>query len=354
MLLAIGVVNGCGTSEDLSTTPGTASASSTTAMTTSQGGDGPPEFPAVPLADIGLSIPAACPTPWLPAYAQDEQFYPVSVPPTEVRPAGGTPIDLVERRYQPPDTDGDGTPDEQLEGVDEGRSFALRRSSGDLVLATDGAVVGAPGGASWVGDLNGDGRDEVLVFVADSSAETDYPLYVVPGSAPAGRHDPRVVGARLPASAGMPAESIGDVDGDGSGDLLLPGSDETLVVISGVVVMNAVGGELDQDVAPLASLPVDVRSTLLLGKGRSVPVRVTPAKGDQAATELMLLTDPPVVLRTERVPLSVDAARTATITGFENEAGRYVQLEMYMSRSGTRIVFVWNLDEPCAGPTTTG
>jgi hypothetical protein len=116
--------------------------------------------------------------------------------------------------------------------------------------------------------------------------------------------------------------------------------------------MDAIGEALDQDATPLASLPADVRSTLLLGDDRPVPVRITPAEGDPTGSELVLLTDPAVVLRTDRVALQVEVARTATITGFENEAGRFVQLDMGMTRSGTRIVFVWNLDDPCAGPTT--
>ncbi len=185
-----------------------AGSATTTAPTTSteDGAADPPGFTPVPIADIGLSVPPDCPMPWLPVYAQDEKSYPVSIRPTEVRPGDGTPIpDLVELRFQSPDTDGDGVADVQLEGVDDGAAFALARGDGELILAVPGGTVGAPSGASWAGDLDGDGRDEVLVFVADGSDDGDHPLYVVSGATSAGRHDPRIVGARLPAAAGMPA-----------------------------------------------------------------------------------------------------------------------------------------------------
>jgi len=310
-----------------------------------------PEFTPVPLADIGLSIPADCPTPWLPVYAQDETTYPVSVPPAEVRPSGGTPIpDLETLRLQIPDSDGDGTPDEQLEGIDEDRTFALRRGDGDLVLAVDGGTVGAAGGASWVGDLDGDDRDEVLVFVAEGD-RLDYPLYVVPGSTPAGRHDPRSVGVRLPATAGQPVSGTGDLDGDGVGDLLLPRADTELMVVGGTIIMDALGGAVANDVEPLVTLPGDVRSTLLLGDARAVPIRVTAVDGDPDATDLVFMTEPPIVLRTDRDALAPDAAGAGRITAFENEDGRHVQFAMPGTRSGTQLVFVWNLDDPCAGPT---
>lgn len=310
-----------------------------------------PEFTPVPLADIGLSIPSDCPTPWLPVYAQDEQTYPVSVPPTESRPSGGTPIpDLESLRLQTPDSDGDGAPDEQLDGVEDGRAYALRRGDGDLVLAVDGGVVGVAGGASWVGDLDGDGRDEILVWVAEGDG-VEYPLFVVPGSTPAGRHDPRLVGAQLPASSGMPVAGTGDLDGDGAGDLLLPRADTELMVVSGTIIMDALGGAVFDDVVALVTLPRDVRSTLLLGEGRAVPIRLASVDGDPDATDLVYLTEPPIVLRTDREALAPDAAGAGRITGFENDDGRHVQLAMPGTRSGTQLVFVWNLDDPCAGPT---
>ena len=353
---ALGALGACGTAEDASTTstvPGPAS--TTPPVSNEDPAVEPPDFAPVPLADIGLSVPSDCPTPWLPLYAQDETTAPASVPPTEVRPSGGTPIpDLAELRFRVPDTDGDGTADEPLTSVDNGAAFAMSRGDGELVLAVPGGSVGSPGGASWAGDLDGDGRDELLVYVADGSGEVDHPLYVVPGATPAGRHDPRDVGVRLPAFAGMPAAPLGDVDGDGNQDLLLPRSADQLMVVSGTIIMDAVGGAVPRDVQPLVALPADVRGTLLLGDARTVPIRVRPVDGDPAATELVLITEPPLVLRTDRQPLAVAVAANGAITGFDNDGGRHVQLAMPGTRSGTQLVFVWNLDEPCAGPTPAG
>lgn len=314
-----------------------------------------PGFTPLPLAAVGLSIPSDCPTPWLPVYAQDEVSYPSSQPPTEVPPVDGSPIpDLESLGFQPPDSDGDGAPDEVLEAVDGGTAYALRRSDGDLVLAVEGGSVGAPGGAAWVGDLDGDGRDELLLFVAEGDG-VDRPLYVVPGSTPAGRHDPRSIGVELPVAVGGPVSGLGDLDGDGAGDLLLRrGDDDRLTVLSGAVVMDAAGGAVPADARPLASLPGDVRTALLLGDGRAVPVRLIDADGDPGATDLVLVTDPPVVLRTAREQLDVSTAFAARITAFENVDGRHVQLATPDTRSGTRLVLAWNLDDPCAGPTPAG
>ena len=282
VVAVVAVVGACGTPEETSSSASAAPSTSTTSPASGHDPDDePPEGPAgftpVPIAEVGLAVPADCPVPWLPVYAQDEQTYPVSVPTTEVRPSGGTPIpDLTTLRLQAPDSDGDGVADVALEGVDDGAAFALGRGDGELVLAVAGGSVGAPGGGSRAGDLDGDGRDELLVFVADGSGESDHPLYVVPGAVPAGRHDPRAVGARLPAFAGMPAAPLGDVDGDGNQDLLLPRSSDELMVVSGTIIMDALGGAVRDDVAPLVVLPADVRSALLLVCGRSSPGRAGP------------------------------------------------------------------------------
>ena len=191
------------------------------------------------------------------------------------------------------------------------------------------------------------------MFIADGSGAADHPLYVVPGTVPAGRHDPSAVGARLPAFAGMPAAPLGDVDGDGNQDLLLPRSSDELMVVSGTIIMDALGGAVRDDVAPLVVLPADVRSALLLGEDRTVPVRVRAAEGAPTVTELVLMTEPAVVLRTDRLALSAEAAATGAVTAFGNDDGLHVQLAMPGTRSGTQLVFVWNLDDPCSGPSPT-
>jgi hypothetical protein len=347
-LAALAVVAvGCGDEQPAGQGP-SSTVESTTSSTAAEPEE-PPPFPAPSLESVGLELTADCPLPWLPVYAQFVQSYPVAEPLTEVRPEEGTPIDPVTRRLQPPDSDGDGAPDQILDGVDEGRSLGLRRSDGDLVLSAEGASIGSFGGSPWVGDLDGDGRDELLVFLADREEFEDQ-TYVVPGTVPAGRHDPRAVAVRLPTEEGGPVVPIGDVDGDGADDLVISDPSQELVVVSGPVVMAAVGGTLDADTRPIASLPSDVRGVVLLGDDRPVPVVPAAADDGSGATELTLLTEPPIVLRTARVPAVVEAQ----ITAFRTDGQRYVKLATTMDRSGMTTEFIWNLDDPCAGPTPAG
>lgn len=334
---------GCGDERSASREPtGTPSTtSSTTAVA-----DGPPPFPAPSPASVGLELPTDCPLPWLPVYAQVVQNPPSGNPLTEVPPGEGAPIDPLTRRSSPPDTDGDGAPDQVLEGVDDGSSFGLRRSDGDLVLAVDGGTVGAPGGASWVGDLDGDDRDDLLVFVADGTSDR-YPDVVVSGAVGAGRHDPREVGVILPPTPILP---VGDVDADGADDLVIANSDDELVVVSGRDVLATPGGSLERDTTPISSLPDDVKGVVFLGEERPVPVVPAAADDGSGATELTLLTEPPIVLRTDRVPGIPDGEVSAFLT----DGQRYVRLTNIPGRAVDHVEFIWNLDDPCAGPTPTG
>jgi hypothetical protein len=344
-ILAV-VAAGCGDEQPVAQESSSTveSATSSTAVTP----DELPLFPAPSLKSVGLEVPADCPLPWLPVYAQSVQSYPVAEPLTEVPPDEGTPIDTSTRRLQPPDSDGDGSPDQILEGVDDGRSLGLRRGDGELILAAEGASIGAFGGSPWVGDLDGDGRDELLVYLANREEFEDQ-IYVVPGSVLAGRHDPRTVAVRLPVGPDQPVVPIGDVDGDGADDLVIAGSSQQLVVFSGPSVMGADGGTFDAETTPIASLPDDVRGVAFLGD-RPVPVVASAVDDDSGATELTLLTAPPIVLRTDRVPGVVEGQVSAFLT----DGQRYVKLATQMDRSGSSVQFMWNLDDPCAGPTPAG
>ena len=235
-------------------------------------------LPATPLDAVGLEIPPDCPTPWLPAYDETEDDYPFPDPSTARRLAliGSAAERHDSGAGMDADTDGDGAPDEHPESAEGGAAFGLRRSDGDLVLAVPDGSVGAPGGRSRAGDLDGDGRDEVLVYVDDGTSPS-YPLHVVPGTTPAGRHDPRVVGTRLPFDTTQGVMPVGDLDGDDRDDLAMPGPDGGFVVVGGPTIVAAAGGALPAGSAAyrLPGAPVTV---LPLGDpARPVPlVAATP------------------------------------------------------------------------------
>lgn len=126
------------------------------------------------------------------------------------------------------DTDGDGVAD-TIEPTGTGSPLVVHRTSGDLVLA-------APAGATvaWTteqlvdaGDLDGDGRDDLLVptlvVQPDGSATGPYGLYVVSGATPDGAHSVDQVGAApwgVAPDGSIGVRAGGDLDGDGRGDLV--------------------------------------------------------------------------------------------------------------------------------------
>src|SRR3546814_7520109 len=109
-----------------------------------------------------------------------------------------------------------------LNGGDE---VIVSGAAGELRLARAGGSVGSPGGQTWLGDLDGDGHDEVIVYVTTLPTEGDldplvYDLVIVPGSTDPGTHDPADVGVRLPFGvSGPPVIPVGDHDGDGADDV---------------------------------------------------------------------------------------------------------------------------------------
>src|SRR3546814_12531704 len=76
-------------------------------------------------------------------------------------PVEGASINVRERSYEAPDVDGDGEPDAVTNGGDE---VIVSGAAGELRLARAGGSVGSPGGQTWLGDLDGDGHDEVIVY----------------------------------------------------------------------------------------------------------------------------------------------------------------------------------------------
>jgi hypothetical protein len=330
--------------------PTTSSPDVTTTSPVPSGGAAPS------LESLGLSIPQDCPVPWGPVYAQSEVHYPDTLPTSEARPERGESLDVLARRFDPPDTDGDGTADVVGDTATTGETVVISRTDGDLVLAADGGTIGTPGGVTWIGDLDGDGRDELAVFSsAEEPADGGYPIYVVAGSTPNGRHDPAAVGVRLPVSSGAWLLPAGDQNGDGNDDLLMAAGDAGRVVDGPQVMAPGPGGVLDGVPAAVPGTPDGwINGVVRLAPDRPpVLVRLTGQEGDGVTLELW--TDPGVILATRRVPLTLDRARgMPPLTAYRSGGDRIIELASQMDRSGATTAWAWNLDRPCAGATPAG
>ncbi len=352
--LALLLAAGCGDADvvgseaDESRPTGSVADTTTTSSPTSGAG-------GAPLEPLGLSIPSDCPVPWEPVYAATESTYPVSVPTSEVRPERGESLDVGSRRFDPPDTDGDGNADAVGDTATSGETVVITRADGDLVLAAEGAVVGTSGGMTWIGDLDGDGRDELLVFSsAEQTSDGGYPLYVVPGSTPTGRHDPAVVGVQLPGTSYVAVMPAGDQDGDGTDDVLLSVGAAARVVSGALVMAPGPGGALEEVPAAVPGTPEGWVSGVVQMVPDQPPVLVLLADELDGGVTLELWTEPGVVLRTSRVPVTLDAARVMQMTAYRSGEDRIVELASQMDRTGNSTAWAWNLDDPCAGPTPAG
>ncbi len=172
------------------------------------------------------------------------------------------------------DTDGDGVRDEQLPRDVGTDPVALRRGDGVVTFVTSRPHSEA-GSLLGLGDLDGDGRDEIAVTVEDVSAGYGglVETRIVPGSTPAGEVDVSSVGTPVPGSL---LATAGQVDGLAVDELLLTTFGPSLeagaptAVVTRSALAAAVGGGA---VAPELRLPgsflgwVDHHGTRLLVTG---------------------------------------------------------------------------------------
>lgn len=292
---------------------------------------------------------APCPAPYAPIFAEAWQYGP-GADGREVPPPEGPSIDHLARSFEPPDTDGDGRPDtvEHLSQV-----LVIGRGDGQLVLrAPEGGSVGVPSGRITIGDLDGDGRDDIFVFTAtgpvvDERIDT---VYVVLGSTPAGEHDTDVVGIEMPVPLGGYFVGVGDQDGDGADDVATGPGPDTLIISGRQLVAPGPGGSLSALPEPLRTVPGMVMGALQLTPG-AAPILALTHADEGTVVEVTLLTDPPLALRTDRVPFGPGRLPEAHVSGFLSDGDRIVTLGYGPNRSGSAARWMWNLDDLCASPT---
>lgn len=250
------VVVGCGTVDDASPTPDDPAPTTSTA----EGSDAPEvdpagsDEPAERLLEPAPELQCEQPTP--PVESVDQHSGSEATLPD----LDGGDLFVGPTAPGPTDSDGDGVPDEIVSKQVVDDPAVIERGDGRLVFEQPGMVASING----VEDLDGDGRDELVVSVSDADHTGPGPAersYLVPGSTPAGTHDPAEVGVRLAA----PVFSIEDRDGDGAAELVeYDGTAPTRVLSGAEVIAVGPGGDA-RDLVPLFGLPGVLQGFAVVG-----------------------------------------------------------------------------------------
>lgn len=300
---------------------------------------------AVAPTSAGGQVPENCAPPYSPvAFARpypDGSVLPdldATVVSTEVSPG-----------VAPFDSDGDGL-DDQVEGGPG--AVSITRGDGVVELTRTGDVVL---GATGLGDIDGDGRDEFIVqvgfFSPDLGPGPDARTYLVPGAV--------APGSQPVADAGISFGGTGHglvLLEDGSGRLLdlrfpEPGATETAVLDAGAVLAVGPGGDAS-GVTPQLTLPGTVAATADLGGPTAALVSVDTSGFDRADLYVLEGDGPAVALTTDPeiyVPEYVGVGLVTVLTGPD---GTFVRLDD-TDRSGSAS-YLWSLSDPCTAHVDDG
>jgi hypothetical protein len=286
----------------------------------------------------------SCPQPYEPWWTVDRlHSQEVPLPPREAS---------LNVEPDPLDMDGDGIPDEIVRGTPEAPELRVRRGDGELVLVPSaGDFLSANPLA--IGDLDGDGRHELLVRTFTTGDDPDWreTMYIVPGTTAPGTHAIADVGIVVDV---IPVElAIGDQDGDGADDLVVPygAGWRDLALVSGREVMAVGPGGDGRSLEPFRALPGFVGLAQLTD---GAPTAVTGRQVGPYEVELEVLLDPPVALRS--LPDTSAGPSSDNLLGFLDSyvsGGDRIVSWSHGTRSGTWIR-AWNLDDPCARWATAG
>ncbi len=342
---AVVALAACGTDPEAVTTgPAQQPDGTTTTTTTPDVTVGPPTPEAV-----GLAVPDGC-DPWGPFHAVASTYGGEPATVGAAVPRDGS-IDVLAKRFDAPDTDGDGAAD-VVQG--ETGQVDVRRGDGTVTLARTGGSVGTPGGQRWTGDLDGDGRDELLVFATNRSGGGTLEVYLVPGTVAVGQHDPADVGILLPWEPNFLVWAVGDHDGDGADDVAVPADSGAVVVTGPSLLAPGPGGTVGaDDLDRLRDAPMGFLGVLELAPGASpVFVTATDVGGDPATRiEVQVLTDPPLRLRIGGLEaIGGGWGSFGSASGYRSGGDLVVTYEFSGGRSGYGATWHWNLDQPCLAP----
>lgn len=239
------------------------------------------------------------------------------------------------------DADGDGERDVAYVDPDGGQEVIVARGDGEVRLGLAGHLVATLDGTP-LGDLDADGRDEILVLARPAEGGPDR-VFVVPGTTAAGSHRLDEVAIAVPRYQVMPA---GDrVDGPGH-DLAVPlgSSSPGTAIVSGDAVMAAGPGGTATFEAwgePLDGYPVGVFD---LDDGEISLVTITDGTGGGSPIALALHRGGTVTrfASPAELPFPQPPYRVAVVA----DNGRRFLVAGHADRGGS-TGFYWDVDEPC-------
>lgn len=318
---------------------------------------------AGPVVAASSGADPGCAEPYAPVYGSTSGPYgpvrqvwperPVQPPVTD-----GTDLDHhAAARVDGPDVDGDGRPDQVDIDLGTGeQTMVITSGSGTTRIGLRGHQLGSLTDRP-LGDLDGDGRDEVLFLARPNSLGPDR-VFILPGSTPPGSHQADDVSVEIPDYQVLGA---GDQDGDGADDLVVSrpaaGSvyGESAVVSGADLLALGPGGRITSYDDAIRAVPGGAAAVYDLGgpapaivtiDGGPTEVILRLAQGDRTTT--FHSTADQVPLR--GLPFGTSMVRSSSGTLLMTGTG---------DRSGS-VSAVWSVDDPCAalpapteGSTTT-
>ncbi|HEY7938346.1 MAG TPA: hypothetical protein VID05_00860 [Acidimicrobiales bacterium] len=275
---------------------------------------------------------------------------------TTTYPVGDPVPDLgTSLRYtvRPPDTDNDGVADTIVDDTDPAggvyQSLTITRGDGTITLL--------PGpGHSYIylstygpqpGDLNGDGRDELIVGV-DAVGEQ----YLLPGTTTPGTHDIASVGISLAGLSNV-SQPVGDQNGDHRGDLAFPEVSGWSIYSGADLMAPGPGGTVGPP-TPIATYSGTDLSAVVLVPG-AVPTIITGHPITDTSVSLTVHGVAPVELTASGVVTEYTGG-VGGINAYHHDGQTFVT-QQALTRSGSTIA-IWDLTDPCSrygvsSPTTT-
>ena len=287
--------------------------------------------PAVPGRSTGRAQ-TACAQPYEPWFSAYTYPAPAVVPDLGASIAFDT---------GPPDTDGDGKPD--VIGSGDIKKVQITRGDGVITLSPGDQhkYIYLTGYGPQPGDLDGDGRDELIIGV-DQQGEQ----YLLPGTTAPGTYDLPDVAIHFDGLSSS-SRPVGDQNGDGSNDVafpgeIAPGKGGWAVYAGKDLLAPGAGGNLTAP-PPVAKYSGENLIAAPLKPG-ATPTIITGSR--YPSTTNITVHASPLIELIARDVLREYTGGPGKLDAFSKGGQAFVTVSA-SDRSGSSFA-VWNVDDPCS------